>query len=237
MRAVPRSGGFHRSATTASQSDGGRYAGPDRHRRQVAGEQSGCVCRDCRVDQCRQREGRGQSPQGQDALHVPEDLMASTKRLCTREPQLPSRRSPGHSTCTSQTNRSRRRTGSLRGSLLWTHPARCIRRRYHRILRTGFPEAVITTAVELELDTARRYVTGIGTLLDPPRGPMSKRSRILKQEVRRVLEEHQPRYDEHGPRRTCSCNSNVGGGRIQDAVADHQADEILRRLRYRGLLQ
>jgi hypothetical protein len=59
----------------------------------------------------------------------------------------------------------------------------------------------------------------------------------VKREVRRVLGEHQPRYDESGPRRTCSCNANIGGGiRVEDAYADHQTYEIIRRLRYRGLL-
>ena len=58
----------------------------------------------------------------------------------------------------------------------------------------------------------------------------------VKREITRVLEDHQPKYDEKGPRRICSCNSSVGGGRIQDAVAEHQAYEIVRRLRSRGLL-
>ncbi len=59
----------------------------------------------------------------------------------------------------------------------------------------------------------------------------------LKREIRNALEEHQPRFDHDGPRRVCSCNSNVGGGRITDAYADHQSYEVVRRLRNRGLLR
>jgi hypothetical protein len=58
----------------------------------------------------------------------------------------------------------------------------------------------------------------------------------IKREIRSALEEHQPKYDEDGPRRVCSCNQTLLGGQLKGVAADHQALEVMRRLRSRGLL-
>ena len=58
----------------------------------------------------------------------------------------------------------------------------------------------------------------------------------FKREIQSTLEHHQPRTDERGLKRRCSCNAYVSGSRVSDAIAQHQTEEIMRELQQRGLL-
>jgi hypothetical protein len=55
----------------------------------------------------------------------------------------------------------------------------------------------------------------------------------VKREVKKALEDHQPKYDERGRARTCDCGTTFGSS---EAIADHQAYEVMRRLRSAGFL-